>query len=145
MMYCVEFMPKKLKQTDIFKAIDWVMLELELPDHIDISIEFKHLSNGEHAAVINEDYDSDEDDAWVFNIEVSKHLEKEDVVRSIFHEMIHIKQMSQGRFKCVNGCYYWLGKKVPELNYMDRPWEVEAFEYEEKLLDKYEKHVYAIH
>ncbi len=137
MMYYAEFMPERLKNAGILEAIDWVMLELNLPEHVHVAIEFKRMALYSQASVMDQDYDPEEDDGWWFDIEISSRLKKDDVIRAIFHEMIHIKQMSTGRLQYINGQPYWLGKKMVGLDYNNRPWEIEAFDKENELLHKY--------
>ena len=63
-------------------------------------------------------------------------LNTEELVQTIAHEMIHVKQIARGRLTCfirdgnMENC--WLGKKL-EMPYHLRPWEVEAFR-QEKIL-----------
>lgn len=63
-------------------------------------------------------------------------LKTEELVQTIAHEMIHVKQIARGRLTCfirdgnMENC--WLGKKL-EMPYHLRPWEVEAFR-QEKIL-----------
>jgi hypothetical protein len=63
-------------------------------------------------------------------------LSMEQLVQTIAHEMIHVKQIARGRLTCfiehgelVNR---WLGETL-EAEYHLRPWEIEAFRKEKEL------------
>jgi hypothetical protein len=63
-------------------------------------------------------------------------MDTEQLIQTIAHEMIHVKQIARGRLTCfirdgeIENC--WLGKKL-EMPYHLRPWEVEAFKQEKVL------------
>lgn len=51
--------------------------------------------------------------------------------QTLAHEMVHAKQMMRGQYRMEFGprgrvTHYWMGKPVKK-EYVDRPWEVEAF------------------
>jgi hypothetical protein len=60
-----------------------------------------------------------------------------EIVETIAHEMIHVKQYATGRlrFEAWRGksVAYWNGKRQPHHEYLDMPWERHAFR-EQKLL-----------
>jgi Zn-dependent peptidase ImmA (M78 family) len=72
------------------------------------------------------DYSKDE-----IVIIIAKRLSPNNVVRTLFHELVHVKQHSEGRLEYGN---IWLGEKV-ESTYENLPWEQEAFEIEQKMMD----------
>lgn len=53
-----------------------------------------------------------------------------DLLRTLAHEMVHAKQLIRGQLKreCIRGKVntYWCGRKTNK-NYLEQPWEVEAF------------------
>jgi TfoX/Sxy family transcriptional regulator of competence genes len=67
---------------------------------------------------------------------------------TLAHEMVHVKQIAKGQYsytrKGKTFKQYWLGKRVIA-SYLDRPWEIEAFQREsllvEKLLERVEKNM----
>lgn len=60
---------------------------------------------------------------------------------TLAHEMVHAKQMCRGQYrqepkKRGDGVYHlWLGKRVNK-DYLQRPWEIEAFGRESMLVEK---------
>jgi len=61
---------------------------------------------------------------------IDSKLNMEQTVRTLAHEMVHVKQMATGklRYKTIRGKHvpFWNGKKV-QVNYEDRPWEHQAW------------------
>lgn len=55
---------------------------------------------------------------------------------TLAHEMVHVKQMAKGTLKShPKGGNIWAGKRYnKKTNYLDRPWEVEAFSRQELIL-----------
>ena len=53
---------------------------------------------------------------------------------TLAHEMVHVKQIANGKLKTVNGVNYWNGKRYSSrTKYLNQPWEVEAFSKQELL------------
>lgn len=80
----------------------------------------------------------DEDDGE-FTIRIDTTLSTELIVSTILHEMVHVQQYFTGKLKrkWTNEVTY---KKVVykyDMNYDDRPWEIEAWEKEQQLKDLY--------
>lgn len=143
MMYYAGYMPKRIRDQGIFEAIDWVMLQLDLPEDTQVSIEWKTYTDGTYGEVFVEELD--EDGRW-FTIHLNRNLRKKSTITTIFHEMVHIKQFCTGRlFHGKNGTY-WLGKlREQNLKNSELPWEIEAYEQERLLYNLYKKHVYETH
>ena len=74
-------------------------------------------------------YDSDDRS---FVIRVNKELSEQDLLTTIFHEFVHIKQFIKKEF---GGDIFSISNE--EVAYMDRPYEIEAFELEKKILEEY--------
>ena len=68
------------------------------------------------------------------------------ILYTLAHEMVHVKQMIRGHYrqepmKYGKGVYhYWLGKRV-NLEYIKRPWEIEAINREDKLVESLSKYL----
>jgi len=77
-------------------------------------------------------------------IELDSYLPSLRFLITLAHEMVHVKQIVRGHHKIVkarNGRFVstWCGKRV-KAEYLDRPWEIEAFKRERILVKKlYEK------
>ena len=52
---------------------------------------------------------------------------------TLFHELTHVKQMSEGRLRG----WYWMNKKHKKTDYEHQPWEIEAHAVENYLADLY--------
>lgn len=51
---------------------------------------------------------------------------------TLAHEMVHVKQISNGILKTVNGVNYWNRRRYTQrTKYLNKPWEVEAFSKQE--------------
>jgi len=73
-----------------------------------------------------------------FTLYIDKNLPEEEKIRTIAHELVHVKQYVYNELN--EQMTLWHGKKVSEddyENYFDRPWEKEAYELGDKL---YERH-----
>ncbi len=78
-----------------------------------------------------------------FLIELSKKLKGDEFIKTIAHELVHVKQYVRGELKeryKPTSHLLWCNEIVEctEKNYFDAPWEVEAREMEEKLFDLFE-------
>ena len=83
-----------------------------------------------------------------FQIEIEKTLDEEDFITAVCHEMVHVKQFARGETKDINmftkrwqGTDY-LSAYTTVDEYMDLPWEKEAYKLQEILLKKFKKGVY---
>ena len=81
-----------------------------------------------------------------FTIELDKKLAGSELIKTIAHEMVHLKQFAKGelkeRFKPTY-CHIWHGDIVDVGldNFYEVPWEVEAREMEEDLFLLFESRV----
>lgn len=65
-----------------------------------------------------------------YEIRVKRGMNYEDLITAIFHEFVHIKQDVRKEFPMF----------VPsDIPYLERPWEIEAYAEQEKMLEKYKK------
>lgn len=67
-------------------------------------------------------------------------LSLEQLIQTLAHEMVHVKQYAKGQLKIVypnrgKSYFTWLGKKY-KTNYYESPWELEAFSRERILANK---------
>lgn len=79
-----------------------------------------------------------------FEIFLSPTLSKKKIIKTIAHEMVHIKQFARGEFKVYDqGKYRWMGKQMnmTEKQYKKMPWEIEAHMSEKYLHDAYVIHM----
>lgn len=75
-----------------------------------------------------------------FIIRMNKNMNREMMLETLAHEMVHVKQDALGekqeRFK---GGYklLWKGKDYTKTSYSKQPWEREAYRLEKKLVKEY--------
>ena len=56
------------------------------------------------------------------------------------HELVHVKQQFKGELKEINGIEkMWKGEVHIGIDYLNLPWEKEAYHMQEVLLDEYKK------
>lgn len=123
MIYEVENLPKKLKFELLDSAVLFAADFLELD--VDFILEFESLKPHQCGFL---DYDEDE-----VMITIAKRLSVHEMISTLFHEMVHVKQYTEGRLKQVG---VWLGKKY-ECAYDQLPWEQEAFEIEQVMIKQF--------
>lgn len=71
------------------------------------------------------------DNHKTFELEIRKGMNLYDLISTICHEMVHVKQYYR---KEMDNNRRWKSRKVSEdTNYVDEPWEKEAFRLEERL------------
>ena len=125
MIYELCHRPKNIEIALLDKAISFACDYLDLD--LDFILEFKPLKQYQFGFC---DYDEEE-----IILTISKSLSKEDTIRTIFHEMVHIKQYADGRL--INGSpQRWLGK-IHNEEYKNLPWELESFDVEQKMINAF--------
>lgn len=71
------------------------------------------------------------DDHKTFELEIRKGMNLYDLISTVCHEMVHVKQYYR---KEMDDRRRWKSRTISEaVAYMDEPWEKEAFRMEEKL------------
>lgn len=68
-----------------------------------------------------------------FELEIRKGMNLFDLIATVCHEMVHVKQYAKDELKETWDGHKWKSKKVGDVDYMDQPWEKEAFRLEESL------------
>lgn len=69
-----------------------------------------------------------------FVIDINKNVTIKDFVSTIIHEMVHVKQFARNEMNGHN--MQWKSKIISEdTDYMDLPWEKEAYKLEAKLIE----------
>lgn len=71
-----------------------------------------------------------------FEIEIDKKITIKEMVTTICHEMVHVKQFARKEMDDgqQNGRARWKSKFIPmDTNYYDLPWEKEAYRMQDKL------------
>ena len=71
-------------------------------------------------------------------------MDRDESIEVLCHEVIHMQQYSSGDLVYDNNFIIWKGNKM-ELNskeYMDRPWEKDAFDRQSQLIRSVESVLY---
>jgi len=124
MIYEVENLPKKLSADLLDRAVAFAAEFLGLD--VDLLIEFETLKKHQCGFC---DYDEDE-----VIITIAKRLSLKEMIVTLFHEMIHVKQYADGRLEQIS---IWMGEKF-DCAYEDLPWEIEAHAIEKEMMEKFE-------
>ena len=122
----IEFRNTNKKRQRTIEDALWFAKSYLLPRHKIDEIEIESWKNLPHDG---DCYDADDRS---FIIRVNKDLSKEDLLTTIFHEFVHIKQHIKKEF---GGDVFGISNE--EVAYMDRPYEIEAFRLEKEMLEEY--------
>jgi hypothetical protein len=76
-----------------------------------------------------------------FYIDVEKTLDDEEMVETVCHEMVHVWQGATRKMKDLTfGRKMYMGKIYDDTTaYEDEPWEIEAYEMQDELLEKFKE------
>ena len=129
MLLSVNKVPKKLGTDTLNKVLDFAEKYLKLNPKLEIHIDFirtkKFLGQ----------YEGIDEHVETHYIDISEGESQEDIIRSIFHELVHVRQTDDGDLSLDGNS--WKGflyrTKEMEVEYDHLPWEKEAAELEEKM------------
>lgn len=76
-----------------------------------------------------------------FLIELDTYMDEELYIRTLLHELIHVKQWVEGSLTFSKQHRYFKSVNVDEMDYEDQPHEIEAYEKEKELLDEYKREI----
>lgn len=75
---------------------------------------------------------------YEYQMDISKTLGRKNIISTIAHEMVHIKQLFRGELVMNLTYSKWNGKSFPiNYDYFNAPWEIEAYGREVGLVHKY--------
>jgi len=127
-----------LKST-IKRSIDFALHEL-LPSKRKLNLIVKRRENLlEEQAAYGLCYSTE--DPHYYYIDLYKNLDNSELLKTLFHEMVHVKQYAKKELVYKTNCNIWKGRKYyanieSEWN---RPWEREARRVEKQLYEKFVK------
>ena len=124
----IEFTNTNKKQQRTIEAALWFAKSYLLPRHKIDEIEIESWD----AEDLQHDGDCYDADDRSFIIRVNKELSEQDLLTTIFHEFVHIKQHIKKEF---GGDVFAISNE--EVAYMDRPYEIEAFKLETIMYKEY--------
>lgn len=125
----------KKQRAEVEAVVNWMISEL-MPRHrtLDIYVTLRDTLNkdgvlGWCLPETNREFDLD------IHKKVSDYDKgKEDFVKTIIHEMVHVWQYATGTLKQTSGRkLFWKKKDYSDAPYEDQPWELEAHNMEDEL------------
>ena len=72
-----------------------------------------------------------------FEIELQSNMDEETYIKTLLHELVHLRQWVKGTLKMKSGKFVWKGEDIHHIDYMNQPHEIEAFSEEKTLYNKY--------
>lgn len=131
MLYFVNKLPKRLGVLEDLDAMVLFAHEyLNLPKELELEINFDYSLPKQRAG------EADYFDG-VASIVLNGRVAKRDFAATVFHEMVHIKQMLHNELTLDNGQARWKGKAYIGY-YYSLPWEEEAFRLEQDMMKIFE-------
>lgn len=121
------------------QALEYFATKLFTPQmkrHIEVNVVFRKNLGALHGIVTVEDYNV-LGCPREFTIEVARDDPKEEILKTLAHEMVHVRQYARNELN--ETMTLWRGRRVnsDELPYREQPWEVEAFELGDRLAEEY--------
>ncbi len=130
---------KTQKQISL-EAVEFAIQEM-MPRYssLDIFIQLKSLGKEYHGFC---SWDDDSIRPRSFTIELNNKQSKKDLIDTIMHEMVHVKQYAKGELKERHKGGYkqlWMDEDHTDTPYSRQPWEKEAYRMQTKLARKFNK------
>lgn len=103
-----------------------------------VQLQLKRMKGGFHGTCSNEDIETPSAPRY-FEIDIEKNLKLMDMVVTICHELIHVRQYVKRDMieDWYDGTVQWKGRKIAEdTKYREQPWEVEAFALESEIANQ---------
>jgi len=116
---------KKAERAIAQETVEWCLKRL-LPRHRTITIDVEFKGNLDAYGYCMEEDDRGRE----FTLTIKKGLGLFDLVSTICHEMVHLKQYARRELRNVNGNTMWKKKSYNDIDYWKAPWEKEAYKME---------------
>jgi len=126
----------KYQREVVHKVIGWTIKQLKLTrmSSLDVHIILKKLRG------VDGECSMEDTSKRKFTIEAHKTLGLRQLIMTLIHEMVHVKQFAKNEMDDfpINGRQRWKSGTVPKnVSYYDMPWEKEAVRLQEKLTDEF--------
>ena len=126
----------KFQREIVHKVIEWTIKRLKLTrmSSLCIQVILKKLRG------VDGFCSTEDDSKRKFIIEAHKTLGLRQLIMTLIHEMVHVKQFAKNEMDDfhINGRQRWKSGTVPKnVSYYDMPWEKEAIRLQEKLTDEF--------
>jgi hypothetical protein len=131
----------KRQVRDVMGVFASFLLSKRLAKNIYVEVFFSDLSKNDWGYCCPTDFDYP--NHREFEIIINSNLSKINQLKTLAHEMMHLRQYAVGDLKQYKDeKYRWLGKKVQmtEADYDKMPWEVQAYLAEEPMVSLYKKY-----
>jgi|SRR5210317_663321 len=128
-MYYVSYdKPNEISDSLMDKMVLFASEFLEIDECIEVNFDGDFADDCAGYAL----YDEEEQECAVY---INPHQSKEEIARTFFHEMVHIKQYLNGELisGVGNRPSRWMGEEY-DTTYYESPWEQEAYEHEEAMI-----------
>lgn len=128
---------RKVQRQLIESAMQFALYKL-LPRtmSLDVDVHLNRHIDGAEGYCLSEDHKT-------FELEIDPRLSDKELVLTVFHEMVHVRQYfkRQLRDEAFGNVKSWLGKMYCEdtVGYRKLPWEKEAFKLQEALFKQFAK------
>ena len=123
MFYHVKKRPVNISFEFLDEVFTFAEYFLGFDEDLMITIDFKLLDDNVYGYAEPEDTDE-------YIIEVHSYLTEKDVVKTIFHELIHVKQFLDGKLDEDGMTWMGIKYKSTSMPYRELPWEEEAHRVE---------------
>ena len=116
------------KQRELVSDVAYFCIDKLMPrmKTLDVEIQINNLKNNTAG------YCMMADDNRTFELEVNKKLDIVEMITTVCHEMVHVKQYARNELG--------INENHDDQNYFDLPYEKEAYELQEVLLKEYEEY-----
>lgn len=144
MIYFTENLPtRKISIEQLDAVINHACDVLGIPEDISLDIQFTY--DIEYPCYGDVDVDRGEDET-IATIRVNRRSTTEEMITTIFHEMVHVEQILRGALTMGGGSRKstWNGD-VHNVGYFELPWEKQAFELEQHMMATYKEKYNGIH
>ena len=135
MLYDLERKPRKLKIKLLDEVLCFVQEYLKLPEETHILLEFSNMKkDGANGYCV----DCDDDEDYDCEIEINNKLDIDEMITTIFHELVHVKQYVTGRLISGVGKKHSRWDGIPYSGtYLGSPWEKQAYATEKRMFNKW--------
>lgn len=134
-MYYLEIAGYGYRKRICASVTDWFMTKF-MPRHV---IDLRILHRGLKREFVYGwcDFEDDYKRPRAFLIELQSHMDQESYIKTLLHELVHVRQWVFGNLRQKRGKMYYGSTSLEDLDYEDQPHEIEAREQENILYLQY--------
>jgi hypothetical protein len=134
-MYWIDITGYNARRRRCNSVVSWFLSKYLPRHHITVEILHRGLRREQsygYCSVVGDIYRPRD-----FLIEVDPKLDLELYIKTILHELVHLRQWVQGTLKERKGKMFYKDKTFEDLDYWQYPHEIEAHQMEEVLYEEY--------